>query len=183
MHGIFLAMGQGIRKNAEIPRFESIHIYPFLAESLGLEPAAGINGRKDWPHRSLTNVPAGTSGPLAFLNVDVVDVVRGNLQLSFFRDWIQASVFVGKRILGSAVHGPAPRISLSVFCPTRIAVLSQFDSIRPQSLDGSDAGCAHGRYAAGQESKKQYGNRCTCDARQVQHPGPVQESGCGGRRW
>lgn len=45
MQGIFLAMGPGIANGATIQRFENIHIYPFLAEILGLRPAAGIDGR------------------------------------------------------------------------------------------------------------------------------------------
>jgi len=48
MHGIFLAMGPGIRAGSTIPPFENIQIYPLLTEILGLAPAAGIDGKAGW---------------------------------------------------------------------------------------------------------------------------------------
>ena len=45
MHGIFLAGGPGLAAGQRIPRFESIHIYPFLAEVLDLEPNPVIDGK------------------------------------------------------------------------------------------------------------------------------------------
>lgn len=45
MHGIFLARGPGIEPGARIPAFQNVHIYPLVAHLLGLEPAAGIDGR------------------------------------------------------------------------------------------------------------------------------------------
>lgn len=45
MHGIFLATGPRIRPGLVIPAFENVHIYPFVAHLLGLEPAADIDGR------------------------------------------------------------------------------------------------------------------------------------------
>jgi alkaline phosphatase D len=44
MHGIFLARGPGIPEGKTIPTFELIHVYPWLAELLGVEPAAKIDG-------------------------------------------------------------------------------------------------------------------------------------------
>jgi predicted AlkP superfamily pyrophosphatase or phosphodiesterase len=45
MQGIFLAMGPGIAKGRTIQRFENIQIYSFMAETLGLRPAPGVQGR------------------------------------------------------------------------------------------------------------------------------------------
>lgn len=45
MHGIFLAVGPRIRAGLEIPAFENVHIYPFVAHLLGLDPAEEIDGR------------------------------------------------------------------------------------------------------------------------------------------
>lgn len=47
MYGVFYAAGPGLRAGQRIPAFESIHIYPLLAELLGLEPARDIDGRLD----------------------------------------------------------------------------------------------------------------------------------------
>ncbi len=44
MHGIFVAAGPRIRPGTRIPAFENVHIYPFVAHLLGLEPAEGIDG-------------------------------------------------------------------------------------------------------------------------------------------
>ena len=48
MHGIFLVMGPGVRAGASIPAFENIHIYPLLAEILGLRSAPNVQGRPGW---------------------------------------------------------------------------------------------------------------------------------------
>jgi len=48
MHGIFVASGPGIKRGATIPAFENIHIYPLLAELLGLTIPPDINGRPGW---------------------------------------------------------------------------------------------------------------------------------------
>jgi alkaline phosphatase D len=45
MRGIFLAAGARVRPAGVIPAFENVHIYPFLAALLRLEPAPGIDGR------------------------------------------------------------------------------------------------------------------------------------------
>lgn len=47
MHGIFLAAGPGIRPGGELASFENIHVHPFAAALLGIEPAPGIDGRLD----------------------------------------------------------------------------------------------------------------------------------------
>ena len=44
MHGIFLAMGPDIRPDVHWPAFESIHVYPFLARLLELQPNPKIDG-------------------------------------------------------------------------------------------------------------------------------------------
>lgn len=44
MHGIFLAMGPRIAGGSRIPAFESVHVYPFMARVLGLDPARGVEG-------------------------------------------------------------------------------------------------------------------------------------------
>ena len=44
MHGVFLVRGPGIDGGQQIPAFEAIHIYPFLAEILGLTPNPMIDG-------------------------------------------------------------------------------------------------------------------------------------------
>jgi len=51
MHGIFVATGPGIKQGATIPAFENIHIYPLLAELLGLTIPADIDGRPGWLRR------------------------------------------------------------------------------------------------------------------------------------
>ena len=45
LQGIFLAMGPRIRQGVRIPPFENVHIYPLVADLLGLQPATGIDGR------------------------------------------------------------------------------------------------------------------------------------------
>ena len=44
MHGIFLVRGPHIEPGRTIPAFESIHVYPFLAEVLDLTPNPSIDG-------------------------------------------------------------------------------------------------------------------------------------------
>lgn len=44
MHGVFLVRGPRIEGGQQIPAFEAIHIYPFLAEVLGLTPNPEIDG-------------------------------------------------------------------------------------------------------------------------------------------
>lgn len=44
MHAVFLAMGPGIEAGQTIPRFENIHVYPWIAGLLGLEPSEPIDG-------------------------------------------------------------------------------------------------------------------------------------------
>ena len=44
MHGIFLARGPALEPGQRIPSFESIHIYPLLAEMLELTPNRDIDG-------------------------------------------------------------------------------------------------------------------------------------------
>lgn len=62
MHGIFLAMGPGIRKGAVIPAFENIHIYPFLTDLLELAPAQGIDGKPGVLRSQITETPAPLKG-------------------------------------------------------------------------------------------------------------------------
>jgi hypothetical protein len=47
MHGAFVAAGPRLRSGLRIPAFENVHIYPLLAEILGLEPARAVDGRLD----------------------------------------------------------------------------------------------------------------------------------------
>jgi hypothetical protein len=47
----FVATGPGIKQGATIPAFENIHIYPLLAELLGLTIPADIDGRPGWLRR------------------------------------------------------------------------------------------------------------------------------------
>ncbi|MGM0526605.1 MAG: ectonucleotide pyrophosphatase/phosphodiesterase [Pseudomonadota bacterium] len=44
MDGIFIAAGPGLNTQAELPRFSNIHIYPFMAQLLGLELMTKIDG-------------------------------------------------------------------------------------------------------------------------------------------
>lgn len=45
MQGIFLAMGPRIRRGERVPAFENVHVYPLIAEILGLDPNPAIDGR------------------------------------------------------------------------------------------------------------------------------------------
>lgn len=47
MHGIFLAAGPGVRPGGELASFENVHVHPFAAALLGIEPAPRIDGRLD----------------------------------------------------------------------------------------------------------------------------------------
>ena len=47
MHGIFLAEGPAVKKTGLIPRFENVHIYPFAAAILQLQPNPDIDGNPD----------------------------------------------------------------------------------------------------------------------------------------
>jgi len=53
MHGIFLAMGPGIRAGSSIPPFENVQIYPLLAEMLRLTPASHTDGKAGWLRRQV----------------------------------------------------------------------------------------------------------------------------------
>lgn len=55
MHGIFVAMGPGIKQGTTIPAFENIHIYPFLAELLHLTIPEDVDGRAGWLKSLITN--------------------------------------------------------------------------------------------------------------------------------
>ena len=44
MHGVFLVRGPGIEGGQQLAAFEAIHIYPFLADVLGLRPNPAIDG-------------------------------------------------------------------------------------------------------------------------------------------
>ena len=45
MHALFVASGPGIPSGKFIPSFENVDVYPYIAELLGLKPAAGIDGK------------------------------------------------------------------------------------------------------------------------------------------
>ncbi|MGD8277037.1 MAG: ectonucleotide pyrophosphatase/phosphodiesterase [Gemmatimonadota bacterium] len=60
MYGIFFTAGPGIRPGTHVPPFENIHVYPFLAALLGLEPAGGIDGTLD-PLRPILTGPAANA--------------------------------------------------------------------------------------------------------------------------
>jgi predicted AlkP superfamily pyrophosphatase or phosphodiesterase len=61
MHGIFLVSGSGIRRNATIEPVETIDIYPFMAELLGIAPAAGIDGRSGRIMQAVSQPASATS--------------------------------------------------------------------------------------------------------------------------
>lgn len=44
MRGIFLAAGPGVRAVGEVASFENVHVHPFAAALLGIDPAPGIDG-------------------------------------------------------------------------------------------------------------------------------------------
>ncbi len=44
MAGIFLASGPNVRAAGRVPAFRNVHVHPFLAALLGIEPAPGISG-------------------------------------------------------------------------------------------------------------------------------------------
>jgi alkaline phosphatase D len=45
MGAIFLAMGPDIAPGQVVPPFEAIHVYPWMAHLLGLEPNPQADGR------------------------------------------------------------------------------------------------------------------------------------------
>ncbi len=45
MRGIFLAAGPGVRPAGEVATFQNIHVHPFAAALLGIDPAPRIDGR------------------------------------------------------------------------------------------------------------------------------------------
>ena len=47
MHGLFIASGPRVRHGVRIPRFENIHVYPFVVELLELLPNSEIDGTLD----------------------------------------------------------------------------------------------------------------------------------------
>ena len=53
MHGVFLVRGPGVEGGQRIPAFEAIHVYPFLAEVLGLTPNPEIDGNLEVLERLL----------------------------------------------------------------------------------------------------------------------------------
>ncbi|MDX1571403.1 MAG: ectonucleotide pyrophosphatase/phosphodiesterase [Xanthomonadales bacterium] len=57
MHGIFLAWGPRIRSGKRIPAFENVHIYPLVAELLGIQPNPNIDGRGEVLHPILRAAP------------------------------------------------------------------------------------------------------------------------------
>ena len=57
MYGIFFAWGPRIQAGKRIPAFENIHIYPLVAELLGIEPNPEIDGRADVLHPILRAAP------------------------------------------------------------------------------------------------------------------------------
>jgi predicted AlkP superfamily pyrophosphatase or phosphodiesterase len=46
MQALFLARGPSFRRGAVVPGFENVHVYPLLAELLGVRPAPS-DGRLD----------------------------------------------------------------------------------------------------------------------------------------
>jgi hypothetical protein len=39
MHGLFVAVGPGVRRGVVVPEVENIHIYELMCRMLGLKPA------------------------------------------------------------------------------------------------------------------------------------------------
>ncbi|MBA3260458.1 MAG: alkaline phosphatase family protein [Gemmatimonadales bacterium] len=60
MRAIFVARGPGFRRGLVVPRFRNIHVYPLLAELLGLRPAE-TDGSLDSVRAMLAH-PSATSG-------------------------------------------------------------------------------------------------------------------------
>jgi predicted AlkP superfamily pyrophosphatase or phosphodiesterase len=46
MHAVFMAWGPAFKKGVTIPSFENVHVYPLVAEILGLKIADPIDGRR-----------------------------------------------------------------------------------------------------------------------------------------
>lgn len=55
MHGTFVAAGPGLVEGARLPAFQNVHVYPLVAHLLGLDPAAGIDGRLEVLDDALAN--------------------------------------------------------------------------------------------------------------------------------
>jgi hypothetical protein len=47
MHATFIAWGPAFKNNMHIPSFENIHVYPLIAQILGLTYSEQIDGRKE----------------------------------------------------------------------------------------------------------------------------------------
>ncbi len=47
MAGIFVAWGPHIRGGARLDAFENIHVYPFIADLLGLDPTPAVDGKAE----------------------------------------------------------------------------------------------------------------------------------------
>jgi predicted AlkP superfamily pyrophosphatase or phosphodiesterase len=61
MHATFVVAGPGIRRGATIGTVANIDVYPFMAELLGLRPAAGIDGRPGEIGKRVTRGEDGTA--------------------------------------------------------------------------------------------------------------------------
>ena len=48
MQSLFVAMGPGIAPGTDVPPFDNVEVYSFVAEVLGLRPAPGVMGRPGW---------------------------------------------------------------------------------------------------------------------------------------
>ncbi len=47
MHGFFVAHGSQIRSGLKVPRFDNVHVYPFILELFGLQQSLPIDGSPD----------------------------------------------------------------------------------------------------------------------------------------
>ena len=63
MHGILVAAGPGIARGARLPPLESVHVYPLIADLLGLTPPDDLDGRLDAVAALLVPVPAAPAAP------------------------------------------------------------------------------------------------------------------------
>lgn len=53
MHAIYMAWGPAFKSNVRIPSFENVHVFPMIAEILGLNITDKIDGRKEVLHATL----------------------------------------------------------------------------------------------------------------------------------
>jgi predicted AlkP superfamily pyrophosphatase or phosphodiesterase len=53
MHAVFMAWGPSFKKGITIPSFDNVHVYPLVAEILGLKVTEPIDGRKEVLHKIL----------------------------------------------------------------------------------------------------------------------------------